>query len=115
MKAVLRLAALSAWSRRLTLGLVLVAIALAVTLLLAVERLRVDARQSFTQSVSGVDLVVGFGGDGTLNEVATGIAGTDTALGVLPGGSQTYLVMDYVEGRSLSEAAGVLRVARLTR
>ena len=59
MKAVLRLAALSAWSRRLTLGLALVAIALAVTLLLAVERLRVDARQSFTQSVSGVDLVVG--------------------------------------------------------
>jgi diacylglycerol kinase family enzyme len=35
----------------------------------------------------GVDLVVGFGGDGTLNEVATGVAGTDTALGVLPGGS----------------------------
>ncbi len=59
MKAVLRLAALSAWSRRLTLGLTLVAIALAVTLLLAVERLRVDARQSFSQSVSGVDLVVG--------------------------------------------------------
>ena len=59
MKAVLRLAALSAWSRRLTLGLTLVAIALAVTLLLAVERLRVDARQSFTQSVSGVDLVIG--------------------------------------------------------
>ncbi len=35
----------------------------------------------------GVDVVVGFGGDGTLNEVATGIAGTDAALGVLPGGS----------------------------
>lgn len=35
----------------------------------------------------GVDVVVGFGGDGTLNEVATGIAGTDVALGVLPGGS----------------------------
>jgi putative ABC transport system permease protein len=59
MKAVLRLAALSAWSRRLTLGLTLVSIALAVTLLLAVERVRGDARQSFTQSVSGVDLVVG--------------------------------------------------------
>ncbi|MFM8530696.1 MAG: diacylglycerol/lipid kinase family protein [Ilumatobacteraceae bacterium] len=35
----------------------------------------------------GMDLVVSFGGDGTLNEVATGVAGTDTALGVLPGGS----------------------------
>ncbi len=35
----------------------------------------------------GFDVVIGFGGDGTLNEVATGVAGTDTALGVLPGGS----------------------------
>jgi diacylglycerol kinase family enzyme len=35
----------------------------------------------------GVDVAIGFGGDGTLNEVATGIAGSDTALGVLPGGS----------------------------
>jgi len=35
----------------------------------------------------GVDVVIGFGGDGTLNEVATGIAGSETALGVLPGGS----------------------------
>jgi diacylglycerol kinase family enzyme len=35
----------------------------------------------------GMHVVIGFGGDGTLNEVATGIAGTSTALGVLPGGS----------------------------
>ena len=35
----------------------------------------------------GVDVVIGFGGDGTLNEVATGIAGSAAALGVLPGGS----------------------------
>jgi diacylglycerol kinase family enzyme len=35
----------------------------------------------------GIDVVIGYGGDGTLNEVATGIAGTNTALGVLPGGS----------------------------
>src|SRR3954452_23862019 len=35
----------------------------------------------------GVDVVVGFGGDGTLNEVATGVAGTSAAIGVLPGGS----------------------------
>jgi len=35
----------------------------------------------------GLDLVIAFGGDGTLNEVATGVAGTPTILGVLPGGS----------------------------
>jgi diacylglycerol kinase family enzyme len=35
----------------------------------------------------GVGVVIGYGGDGTLNEVATGVAGTETALGVLPGGS----------------------------
>lgn len=59
MKATLRLALKSAWARRLTLGITLCAIALASALLLAVERVRGDARQSFTQSVSGVDLVVG--------------------------------------------------------
>jgi len=59
MKAVLTLALKSAWARRLTLGIALVAIAISSALLLAVERVRHDARQSFTQSISGVDLVVG--------------------------------------------------------
>jgi len=49
----------SAWARRLTLGITLVAVALAAALLLAVERIRHDAQASFAQSVSGVDLVVG--------------------------------------------------------
>ena len=35
----------------------------------------------------GYDIVVGFGGDGTLNEIANGLVGTDIPVSVLPGGS----------------------------
>ncbi len=35
----------------------------------------------------GYDIVVAFGGDGTLNEVVNGLAGTDIPVSVLPGGS----------------------------
>ncbi len=35
----------------------------------------------------GYDIVVAFGGDGTLNELANGLAGTDVPVSVLPGGS----------------------------
>ena len=59
MTHLLRLALASAWNRRATLGLTVVAIALAVTMLLGVERERTAARESFAQSVSGTDLVVG--------------------------------------------------------
>ncbi len=59
MRHLFHLAWRSAWNRRLTLGLTLTAIALSVTLLLGVERLRHDAHRGFSLSVSGTDLVVG--------------------------------------------------------
>ncbi|MDO8778081.1 MAG: ABC transporter permease [Burkholderiaceae bacterium] len=59
MKYLLALAVRSAWNRKLTLGLTLLSIALSVALLLGVERVRQDAQESFEQSVSGTDLVIG--------------------------------------------------------
>ncbi len=59
MKALLHLAAHSAWNRRTTLALVVLSMALATLLLLSLERMRTDVRSSFSQSVSGTDLVLG--------------------------------------------------------
>lgn len=59
MKYLLTLAARSAWNRKLTLGLTLMSIAMSVALLIGVERVRQDAQESFAQSVSGTDLVIG--------------------------------------------------------
>lgn len=59
MKYLFTLAVRSAWNRKLTLGLTLMSIALSVALLVGVERVRQDAQDSFSQSVSGTDLVVG--------------------------------------------------------
>jgi putative ABC transport system permease protein len=59
MRALFAIAWRSAWNRRGTLVLVALSIALATLLLLSLERMRTDIRQSFSQSVSGTDLVVG--------------------------------------------------------
>ena len=59
MTSMLRLALASAWNRRTTLGLTVLAIALSVTMLLGVERARSSAREGFAQAVSGTDLIVG--------------------------------------------------------
>ena len=59
MRALWSIALRSAWNRRLTLSLVMLSIALASFLLLSLERMRADVRGSFSNSVSGTDLVVG--------------------------------------------------------
>jgi diacylglycerol kinase family enzyme len=65
-------------------------------------------RFAFDAARRGFDVVVGFGGDGTLNEVATGIAGTDAALGALPGGSTNVFARTIGLPNDPVAAAGLL-------
>jgi diacylglycerol kinase family enzyme len=57
-----------------------------------VEAISTQARGHATElsrdaADAGYDVVVAFGGDGTLNEVANGLAGSELPVSVLPGGS----------------------------
>src|SRR5581483_7028071 len=56
-----------------------------------VDAIDTEARDHATElcreaAREGYDVVVAFGGDGTVNEAANGLAGTDTPLSCLPGG-----------------------------
>lgn len=56
-----------------------------------VDAIDTEARDHATEicrdaARSGYDVVVAFGGDGTVNEAANGLAGSDTPLSCLPGG-----------------------------
>jgi diacylglycerol kinase family enzyme len=58
----------------------------------AVEAVDTEKRDHATQicreaASEGYDVVVAFGGDGTVNEAANGLVGSDTPLTALPGGS----------------------------
>src|SRR5205823_8218093 len=57
-----------------------------------VEAVDTEEREHATQlcrkaAREGYDVVVAFGGDGTVNEAANGLRGSDTPLTALPGGS----------------------------
>jgi diacylglycerol kinase (ATP) len=65
-----------------------------------------DARRLAQRAAEdGADLVVAWGGDGTVNEVAAALAGTRTSLGIVPAGSGNGLARELgVPG----DAAGAL-------
>lgn len=56
----------------------------------------------------GLDLVICLGGDGTLNEVTNGLAGTDATLAVLPGGGTNVFARTLGLPRDPVEATSVL-------
>lgn len=56
----------------------------------------------------GYDLVLVLGGDGTLNEVINGVAGSETPLAVLPGGGTNVFARTYGLPEDAVEATAVL-------
>jgi diacylglycerol kinase family enzyme len=66
------------------------------------------ARLAQGAAATGVDAVVVLGGDGTLSEAANGLAGSRTALGVLPGGSTNVFARTVGMSNDPIEATGQL-------
>jgi putative ABC transport system permease protein len=73
----------SLWNRRFVSALTVAAIALSVTLILGVERLRTEARSGFANSASGIDLIVAARGNPVQILLATvfGVGATGNGIG----------------------------------
>lgn len=75
-----------------------------------------DATRLAQEAVAaGVDVVAGYGGDGTLMEVANGLLGSGRPLGVLPGGTGNSIAREMRIPLNLAEAAEVLCQASTIR
>jgi diacylglycerol kinase (ATP) len=73
------------------------------------SHLRALAREA---ADGGARLVVAVGGDGTVNEVVNGIAGTDAELAIVPRGTGVDFVRTFAIPRRLEEAVEVARHGR---
>jgi putative ABC transport system permease protein len=78
----LKLGLLSLLNRRATLALTVLSIGLSVALILGIERLRSEARDGFTDTVSGIDLIVAARGNHVQILMATvfGVGSTTNAI-----------------------------------
>lgn len=59
-------------------------------------------------TANGFDYVIAVGGDGTINEVAQGLVGTETAMGILPRGSGNGLARHFGIPAQLPDAIDTL-------
>ncbi|MBX2889784.1 MAG: diacylglycerol kinase family lipid kinase [Saprospiraceae bacterium] len=59
----------------------------------------------------GYEIIVAVGGDGSINEVASALLGTDVVLGIVPAGSGNGLAMHLGYGRDIDEAVRKINTA----
>ena len=72
-----------------------------------------DARAAAERAVEeGFTTIVAAGGDGTVNEVVNGIAGSDVALGILPVGTMNVFAAELGLPSDLDEAWAIIRAGR---
>ena len=61
----------------------------------------------------GYEIIVAVGGDGSVNEVASVLMGTETVLGIIPAGSGNGLAMHLGYGRDVDEAIKKINTAEV--
>lgn len=66
-------------------------------------------------AAQGFDVVVAVGGDGTVNEVVNGLAGTETALGIIPAGTANLLAGELDLPAGVEEACAVISGGAMRR
>lgn len=64
---------------------------------------------------NGADLIIGLGGDGTINEIASGVIGTQVPLAILPGGTANVMSIETRGGTNPVKAARQLATRKSQR
>jgi YegS/Rv2252/BmrU family lipid kinase len=68
-----------------------------------------EATRFVQQAVAdGVDLVAGYGGDGTQMEIASGVLGSNTPMAILPGGTGNAMAFELEVPRNLRQAVELI-------
>ena len=75
-----------------------------------------DASKIAKEAVAaGTDVIISYGGDGTLNEVIQGMAGSQTALAVWPGGTSNVVARDLGVPFSIDELVDMIAASKSQR
>lgn len=75
-----------------------------------------DATRFAQQAVAdGAEMVVVYGGDGTVLEVANGVMGSDVVIGILPGGTGNAVATELGISRKIEEAAELICTSKNQR